>query len=443
MDHHTQDEGITLGEICHIVGKKILYVLGIAVLVTVIAVLLLVFCLNPLTAKYSLEFSITYPSSDTLKYPDGTPFYYRELISYSVLEKAKETDSRFSKIDVDKMISEDDISIVAETQTENGVTQYTGYYTITVKGSYFSGKTVAADFIRAIADVPVNRAKTIASELDFRLDYEIFEGASYSDRLTLLDAQKKELLAQLDDLITLYSENYTVEGKTLKNYRAKIAVLYSDNDGGFRSRLQEELDLSGYVPVDYAEARIAELKNELALNEKTIAALKESLMDISSQTTNLTRAVNSASSADAVNQSESSSQIVIEQEEADLSQMLAQLVERNMQIEYQIEMLSNQENITAFEARLNAEYEKLADAAEMTNAVVNAVYGQESSANFTTSKAVKDGGVNVVLGGIGIFILVFAIACIVVCLKDYPAYKENRNKNGTEQNNGEEKKKNL
>ena len=45
-----------------------------------------------------MQFYLTYPASDTLKYPDGSAFSYREFTSYEALAAAKASDERFGSI---------------------------------------------------------------------------------------------------------------------------------------------------------------------------------------------------------------------------------------------------------------------------------------------------------------------------------------------------------
>lgn len=415
MVNDYRDEGATLGELCRIVGKKIWMVLGVTALVTIIASLLLIFCLNPYLREYTLQFSISYPSSETMKYPDGTPFNYNNLVEGDALRAAKESDARFAKVDVDKMIEEDDILITAETMEADGVLVYTGRYTVTVRGIYFSSATVAADFIRTIANAPVLSVKSMATEVDYRLDKDVFDKATFQDRLLLLTEQKEALLTEYDRLIELYRDNYTVSGKTLKNYRAELTTIYSDNT---KQILEEELLTCGYELPSAAAAKIAELESERLLNEQKIAALKEA---IASQENTSGRAARSMEQE--TNVLDSASTITISTTEG-LEEMLVQLIVRNANIDYQISILQDEANLSAFESKLDAEFEKLDYAAETLKTVTVEIYDLQSYVAFDTSKAAVSGSVNAALGIVAALILAFLLVCIVVCAHDYPKYKK-------------------
>lgn len=101
MDTEETESGVTLGEICRIILRKIWIILGVSVAGAVIAALCAIFVLDH--TVYHLSFRIAYPGSETSKYPDGSPFYYSDIISLKSMEEAKKSDEAFSKINVQKM----------------------------------------------------------------------------------------------------------------------------------------------------------------------------------------------------------------------------------------------------------------------------------------------------------------------------------------------------
>ena len=72
MDNETEN-GLTLGEICRIVFKRIWYVLGASALVTIVAVLLIALVMNPRKVTYRRDFQVIYPLSEAQKYRTERP----------------------------------------------------------------------------------------------------------------------------------------------------------------------------------------------------------------------------------------------------------------------------------------------------------------------------------------------------------------------------------
>ena len=101
-----------------------------------------------------------------------------------------------------------------------------------------------------------------------------------------------------------------------------------------------------------------------------------------------------------------------------IAEMIAELVVRNVQIESEIASLT-EANITAFDARVNAQYERLQACAETVQAVSVALYEQETAVHFATYRAVISGDTNLAVAAVAGLILGFIIVSIIVCSREY------------------------
>lgn len=409
MEETERNDGISFSEIVRTIGKRIYMILALTALATLLLTLAVCFLYNPHTSEYSLTFAVFYPGSDSMKYPDGSPFEYRTIASESVLSEAKSTDGAFSSVDVAKMVAADDVYVTAETAESGGTVKYTGWYTISVKTGYFKNKAIATSFLRRTASVFVDRVNASVGELDFLLDESVFAQADFDDRIELLAEQRKSLLSLYDEWIDLYRDSYVIHGKdgeqaTLKNYRARVEVLFND---GVKQSLQEELERCGYVPVEFIEEKVAELQAEKVEVEKKIASLQSALGGVSL-------------AAEVSGESDASEPVL------DVSQTLAKLLSRRVELETIIGAL-NAENVTAFENRLQGYYESLRSAATTVHSVAVALYGQETHASFETKNAVKSGGIHPALAAIGGFILMFLVIGGVYCAVAIPKQRRKAN----------------
>ena len=233
------EEGLTAGELGRMIVKRLWIVILAAIAVAALLTAAFAFVINPLGRDYSMEFYLTYPGSDTLKYPDGSSFSYRELISPEALASVKASDERFGSIDTVAMVEKDDISITAEYAAVGGEYMLTGNYTIAVAGKYFSSRDTAQAFIRGIARQAVENVMEKASAIDYSIDEGVFSEASFEDKLSLLEGERESILAAYDEWIEEYRASYSVGGKSLSAYRAEAAV--SCGAGELRS-LREELE---------------------------------------------------------------------------------------------------------------------------------------------------------------------------------------------------------
>ncbi len=401
MEKEVKESGVSLGEIWRALRKKLWLILCASLVVAISALLVFRFIINPVKAAYQLEFTLTYPGSETMKYPDGTPFYFQDMISLPALEKAKASDERFAGIDITKMFEEDDITLAEDE----------GKYTLTVEQSYFKQHTLATDFLRAVANVPVEVAKEKAGAVNYMLDKDVFEGAEFEDRIKLLFEQKESILKLYDAWIASYNGTYNVSGRTLMSHRAEAVSVFSDS---VRNELLEELRKNGYTTndPDLLEERRVRLEKEKAQNEARIAEIEGKIGKLPSTGA----AYFSSEDSDA-----SISSTKTESTES-LEQMRASLIKRNWEIDNQLNGLKK-ENIEDFEKRIQSEYEKLRNSAETAGKVAAALYAQEAGAGFETTRATTIGGTSLTIVGIGVFILTFIVLGAIVCAVELPRGK--------------------
>lgn len=382
MENESTERGVSISEFWRIAKRKFFPILLISLLAAAIAVFVFTLFINPRTSSYTLEFTLTYPGVLTQKYPDGTIFYYQDIVSSDALSVAKESDARFNGIDVRAMIEGDDISIE---RTEDS-------YLLSVQQSYFSSRSDATAFLRTLAHLPIETVKQKACELDFSLSKAVFDSVTFGDKLDLLKNQKDGILQRLDEWIAGYSEDYVVAGKSLKNYRMEASVALGDV---VYRELMKDLDVYGNVSRDSLSVRISELSKERELNEKKIGEVKAMLESVR------------ATSYDSGEMS------------SGLAEIVAELLMRNVEIDREIEALT-EENLDAFEARVNAEYEKVQKAASSVQAVAQVLYEQESRANFSTTNSLSEGSTSAILVGVGVFIIAFLIVSAIVCAAGLP-----------------------
>lgn len=401
-----EETGLSFGEIFAAIRKKWYIVLIATVAIAAVFCLAAVYIYDPLASTYELSFLLSYPGSELQKYPDGTPFYYRDIISKTNLEEVKRSDGRFARLDIGALFEGDGITIAAETLETGGVLAETGRYTLSVKSSYFRSSELAAAFLYAVAQSPVSGVIAKAESISFELDEVTFREADYEDRILLLAQQRENILEQYDEWIELYRVSYTVGSKTLGNYRAEAAVAFS---AALQSSLLEELDANGYVPVGELDARLKALNAEKAENEEKIARLRAALSG----------GVPAFAPVSASESETFGGSGVSGEQPLGLSEMLAALIVRNVQIDSQLNAL-NAENITAFETRLSDLYAKMAGVASSVRTVGKGLFEQASSVKFDTSQVVQRGGISLPLGVLCGLVFGFLLSCVGVCVAVIP-----------------------
>ena len=89
------ESGISLADIWRAIKRRIWIVLSIVVVLTLVVSLVFGLAINPRAVEYRLRFHILFPT-DSARYPDGSPFYDRDIVSASFLEEAKNSDEDFA-----------------------------------------------------------------------------------------------------------------------------------------------------------------------------------------------------------------------------------------------------------------------------------------------------------------------------------------------------------
>lgn len=408
-------ESVSAGDIFRTIKRKIWYILGATVLFTVAMALIIEFAVNPRVATYSMEFRLVFPSEGSEAYPDGSPFFYQDMISTEFLAEAKNSSDALSGVNTDKMYKNGDITIEAEKSEENGFTEYTGRYNISVKSSYFKSGDQAEQFIEAIAGVPVARMRAMAENVNYASDKDIFESAPFEERIALLVQERENLLSVYDSWIAVYSETYRVGGRRLKDYRDSVSALFG---GSVRAELESELEFGGYYSGDL-DTYAAQLRLEYDQNSGEIRRIGDLLKGSPADAVNSPSLLNGVSSAGA-------------EQQPDLSQRLAELIRRNTRIAHWIGIVETvkedgtvevtqdpakgtlqEESVARFAARLSEEFEKLNAEAEQLTEVISSIYTSGMSVRFDAQKVASSGDVNMIVAALGSFIGGFLIACVV------------------------------
>lgn len=435
MPEDREATNITFGELFRIILKKIWVVLGAAVLATLATALLFAFIFNPIYGSYGMRFRIVYPGSMDLKYPDGSPFYYQDIIAEEHLAAVKASDERFASIDIERMVDEDAIEITAE--TENTATQhvYTVQYHISVQMSYFPNREVATDFIKALATMPEEKVNAIAGLADYTLDESAFERAAFSVKLDLLAEQKANITEQYRTWSELIGSSYHIQigdtSETLFSYASKARSAFNAE-----SSLRLKLDQYDFQSEDVASER-ASLEQEYEVNLRKIAALRASQNPLM------------YAAARPLADSSNGDMWYVEFPEPELTtdQMLQKLITRNEDI---ITLLGTYDpdthefdgtgtlatELPAFVAEVNRQFMELKETAQTASLVSKALYDQETYTRFESMNAEEESNTNLVVVTLGSFVLWFVVACVVVCIVDYPKYKRAK---GQSQPDGEEK----
>lgn len=430
-----EESGITFGEICHLVKKRIWWILGISVIVALVASLLFGFVINRGKNDYSVTFMVEFPGVSDRQYPDGTTFNHASMVYAAQLEAAKASDEAFADIDVEGMSSNGGISISAETTTgANNTTVYTGVYTITVSSAYFNGADQASAFIRAVLDQTIATVNAKISGMDFTAGlsgYESLDGyTAYGDRLAILRRQQDYILERYAAVTGVSSDDSetTTQVQSAATYGSfvyegkSISALYAEAQtiGNLLSDLEKNYAMNRFVYLpegskaeDYKEAAESWAK-QIKNNADEMLFYKDQFLD-------------SVITAGYYEQRV----LELEQENRGLEAQIEAIGYTYEQTGGTVSESSNADTIRAANAAFGQEVDALFDTvkanSERAKSALVALFAAESQIVYQQSGVTTIvNATNIILVAVAALVVAFLIACIVFCAADYPAYKRER-----------------
>lgn len=280
---NTEEQGITLGQICKVMFyNKIRFL--IALLATTIAVcLIMILGYNRISSNYIIKFTYQDYYIANGKYLDGSPFDMRDLYDY--LDDVKETSSEYANIDVDKINKNNDVVITNEVETReinDEESIIATYYQLSISSKYFSSKEQATSFLVDLINYPVLYSNDLLDSLDFEKNLNLYDDSLiYSSQISYLESQKSLILSGYESLISIYGDLSIKDsnGNDVKlSTRASNINLYFDNEK--LSSMSSEIKKKGFVKKredykEYYETEIYNLNLEYEVNKKKIEALEE------------------------------------------------------------------------------------------------------------------------------------------------------------------------
>ena len=425
-----EEYGITLGEICRIIFRRVWWVIGVTAAFLLITVLLVQFWYNPNNRQYTVSYNIRFPDSSSGLYPDGTPLRVTDSVLLGSLTEIKsgtysegeENAPDFSDIDIEDMVENDAISLTAVTTetSDSGESGWSGYR-LTVSYKYFKDSAQAVAFIKKIAEYPIDKAQYIVENALYNYNLTEYEdGTTYDAKIAALINHKNYVMSIYDFIKNNYGETYRPLGasdKTITDYINEASTIF---DSRIQSAYYNTVTANYYVwdTETYkltANASIEATRIEIANNKAVVAALEAKIAELDKNGT------------------------AFDQIEA-YHEKIASYVERNAQLETSIKMTEETldkikkyesdpqavEDKAEFDAQLDSTRAQLATLTETAKSLRIATYQNESMVLYVNNVIETEGGINIIIAAVVGAVLGFIIVSVVILIKDMPEYKRRK-----------------
>lgn len=396
-----EEKGVTLGRVFKVAFSNWKLLVPVTAVVAVACVLGIHFGLNSYRGSYSSTFSYSSADLSKEKYADGSSFFYRNLISSTNLENIKNSDEKYSSIDVQRILDSNAITI-SKASEEN-------VYTISLGYKYIKNQDIAKSFINDIASSALKKDAEIVANGSFDSSLVLFDNAdTFEQQVNYLNRQSNFLVDSYKTIKENPAISTLVVNKAVANSE-KVTLILGTN---FVERTKLQISSNGYVK-DYNsqeaknyESTKNQLNQEKTLNEAKIAALEVEIGNISTEA-----AISS------------------------FSKEVETLVFRNVDIQYEIDSIDNKlankgktpEEIPGYKdfvSNLVNYRAELSNAVSDYKDVLKSAYIDDAEVSFENSSIIRLNGtiniyVNIVLSLVAGVVVGAVVSLIVDCKKLY------------------------
>ncbi len=434
----SQDDGVSIGQICSWIWSKKIIGLIVFVVVAIIGFLCIYLYSNS-SSVYQISFDYgTTPNLESGTYLDGTPFNYLDVVFHTNIESVIESNDDYSNLDVEDILESITIQITYEYDENSNIIDT--YYTIEVNQNCFSSKEQARQFLMDLVNVPIDTTSDYINNVSFDSFFSLIETAvTYEEEVSYITSQIELLTSGYAELINLVGDI-----KVYMNEGVDSLVIGDENDSVYTlsqlqnilisnlSRynydlLEEIIDAYNYVKldsngtanyyVDLYTQRLAALEAREGTLTIYIAALTEQIESIIEgnaivDSSGLSTLINSRYSYQ-------NELISVQQQIANISATLSRIEEQNNLGENgYIDDKAFGENLAELTAYL--EY-----ATETFTSIYKELYSRLITINYySASIIVEDGGISTIINaGISV-VLGLLVGCVVAGVLGYNSSKK-------------------
>ena len=440
MEYYEEDEGVSLGQIFKVIFRRWKLLLFITGIIFVFGLLGSQLIYNKLKTEYSSTVEYNVVNVNEGKYIDDSKFNYRDLIQASVLNKVKESDEKYKKVDVEGLIKNENISIEKNTKDSNQTSVVT--FTVKVRGKYFPNSETAKDFIYDVLNQTVLNTISIIENSNHKMYLKAYNDAKdYEAEINYLNQEITYLVGNYDKLVELYGDvNSNISDKDNEKISTYKVALENEFNKQTNNNiitykaiedLRNELTAKNYVK-DFKNNEEA-LKNKKASLEKKIEENNTTIKSLEDKIAlyNSGKKSNEYTEADLMRSGNANDAFT------PLTTELSKLQAENAKNLYDINIidaqLANQggdaNEIKSFEARLNKIYEALDKYADIYKNVSTSVVKNESNVAYTGKALEASGGLGLIISVLLFLVGGFVVAAIVNLILDRKYLKEGYNDN--------------
>ncbi len=221
MEHIKEEKGVSIIDILQKLWDSRKLVIILTLIVSIVLVIPLYF-LNKPSRLVHVGFEYNFPGVEDNRYPDGTLFDYRSLVSLGFLENIANSDPKFSEIDIEELYLDENTKISRQEDvlsSERQIIFSENRYHLTIPVKYFKyDEDLAKDFVILMLNQPLNYALDSYDSLHIinNVDY-VDNNVEYLESVDYYRTQYNLLVAKYESFIAV-NGNVTIDDVTITNH---------------------------------------------------------------------------------------------------------------------------------------------------------------------------------------------------------------------------------
>lgn len=270
------EEGISLSEVFKILWRNKLLVVISSGMVLIGMLSFIIFWYNPTYISYETKVSYRWPGLENDSYIGMEGFNYSDVLSISILNEIKESNSLFKDVSTSSLVEEGGVSILKENE----------WYIVQVRKKFFDSDLAAVAFLNEIVRYPYQRALELASNISLSVNMNSYQNSKkLTKKIDYLENQLDSIHTGYTRLIEVFGDVRT-QDYSLSHYQGNVKVFrenYLINE--IRYLIYQNIYMT---KEEYSSAQQEKeaLNMELSLLQKRKETLYNSIKNIYSSTNN-------------------------------------------------------------------------------------------------------------------------------------------------------------
>ncbi|VEU79930.1 hypothetical protein [Haploplasma axanthum] len=305
MENEQNTQELSLLDLWFKIWKNKILVILITIGITIIGVSF-IYLQNKSGAKLENKFTYNFQNIGNEKYPDGSIFDYRELISRDFLTEIKESNTDFKDVDIKKLTNDNNMDLeIVEERSEKTDEILNRYYKITMSLAIFGNDSILAEsFLESIHTKIINTAKEKNHSLEAynyikpnvssqRSTSSILDDPeyTYTDLLNVIRKQYSLIDTEYTNLISRYGK-IDINNNSIEKLQKEFRIWYEQTV--LVDSLTNEVLNNGYIrEVSFEETKrrakfqYDSLNNAHIENAKNLNDLKDTYAELNTNGTSI------------------------------------------------------------------------------------------------------------------------------------------------------------